>query len=239
MKRIEIDADDLIGKYQSGQSAKKLGEAFGISRKTVRRILVENGVHIRGLDESQSTWWRSIDPSTKSKIIDTLNKGRELNAGSPRSEEWHRLAALGREASPNNWITKEEIIFRDCIAATAQKAIGKYSVDLAWEPIAVEIHRADCIAGPRERGRFFQRMEHILDGGWSLAIVVWTPEIPLSVVAAENVISWSEPIRSNPPDRGQYRVIWGDGKLLSAGDHDTDELARIWPNRATLRMRTA
>lgn len=64
MKRIEFTDEQkqyIVMKYEECTPMRKIGEEFGVSKHTIRRILVEQGIEIR--DNSHSHIGYSIDES--------------------------------------------------------------------------------------------------------------------------------------------------------------------------------
>lgn len=78
MRRIEFTDEQkqhIVKKYEEGTPMRKIGEEFGVSKHTIRRILVEQGIEIR--DNSHSHIGYSIDESYFDQI-DTPNKAYVL-----------------------------------------------------------------------------------------------------------------------------------------------------------------
>jgi hypothetical protein len=110
-----------------------------------------------------------------------------------------------------------------------QKAIGRYNVDLAVAPVAVEILGGGWHSAKRHHA---VRTPQILNAGWHLAFV-WSYEgrSALTEHAADHVIAWLNEVRRNPPAIGQYRVIAGNGELLAAGRADDPKFSLEPPPR--------
>src|SRR5690606_34733996 len=110
-----------------------------------------------------------------------------------------------------------------------QKAIGKYNVDFAVAPVAMEVLGGGWHLAKRHHA---VRTPQILDAGWHL-VFIWDHEgrSALTAGAADYVVTFLKQVRRNPPAVGQYRVISGDGQLLSTGSRDDDEFPLVPPPR--------
>ena len=78
MNRIEFTDEQkqhIVKKYEEGTPMRKIGEEFGVSKHTIRRILVEQGIEIR--DNSHAHIGYLIDESYFDQI-DTPNKAYVL-----------------------------------------------------------------------------------------------------------------------------------------------------------------
>ena len=111
---------------------------------------------------------------------------------------------------------------------TQQKAFGIYNVDIAFDslPIAVEIFGGGWHKTGAHFRRFFERSKYILDAGWHL-VIIWlrgsNPKTyfkgwPLTIGARDYLLSFAQVCSTDPSFRSQYRVIRGDGKLLTGSE---------------------
>jgi very-short-patch-repair endonuclease len=139
--------------------------------------------------------------------------------------------ALGKEQSAKlyraeralqDWLTERGLV------TTPQKAVGKYNIDLAAFPVAVELFGGGWHAHGRHRARLDERTRYLFDEGWHLYII-WTHSRshPLLPEIADDIVSFSQIASCDPSARREYRVVWGDGEFLSSGYSDDDELALI------------
>jgi very-short-patch-repair endonuclease len=157
--------------------------------------------------------------------------------GTSQSEELLVRRALakqrkGRYDSPGEMLLGEALSDRGLIVVP-QKAIGKYNVDLAVAPVAVEVLGGGWHSTKRSHAT---RTPEILNAGWHL-VFVWNHEgsSALSVNAATDyVVAFLQEVRRNPPTVGQYRVISGSGQLLAAGSAEDDEFPLVPPPRGRL-----
>jgi very-short-patch-repair endonuclease len=158
--------------------------------------------------------------------------------GTSQSEELLvRVRALakqrkGRYDSPGEMLLGEALSDRGLLVVP-QKAIGKYNVDLAVAPVAVEVLGGGWHSSKRSHAT---RTPEILDAGWHL-VFVWNYEGVSALVAdaaADYLVAFLEEVRRNPPAVSQYRVITGSGQLLAARSADDDEFPLVPPPRGRL-----
>lgn len=125
----------------------------------------------------------------------------------------------------------ESMLAERGLSPIAQKAIGKYNVDVAVAPVAVEVLGGGWHMANRHHAT---RTPAILDAGWHM-LFVWDHEgySALGPGAADYVVAFLDEIRRNPPTVSQYRVISGNGQFLSAGSRDDDEFALVPPPRGS------
>lgn len=112
---------------------------------------------------------------------------------------------------------------------TPQKAIGKYNVDLAMAPVAVEVLGGGWHLTNRKHA---VRTPYILNEGWHL-VFAWDHEgdSALACGAADYIVAFLNQVRRDPPSVSQYRVISGNGQLLAAGSADDNKFTLVPPPR--------
>src|SRR3989304_933585 len=67
-RKIEIlDLDDLIRRYEAGESLKHLSDEIGFDRWTIRGKFIQQGIHIRGRSEAERLKW-SLLKSDRSAV---------------------------------------------------------------------------------------------------------------------------------------------------------------------------
>jgi very-short-patch-repair endonuclease len=253
----QIPVAEAVKLYLSGMSASELGRRYGVARDTVRLRLVAAGIGIRPADEATSLWMSQ--ESEESKTIRAEAAAEACRTTEYRERVSRRFAGITKDpdvlerraqnrerraiADPMYaYISDHERQFRRLLEEAGenpipQKAIGRYNVDLAIGPVAVEILGGHWHSIKRQHSI---RTPYILNRGWHL-IMVWsmfhdgTDWVYMSPAAAEYVVAFAQEARRNPPMVGEYRVIRSDGQLLAAGGSEDDELAFIPPTRPRLR----
>src|SRR5690606_33072236 len=152
--------------------------------------------------------------------------------GMTRTDDDLRRRAIGKQRTAAHATDEERALAAHLqtrgVATIAQQAIGKYNLDIGAEPVAVELFGGNWHAHGRHLARLPQRVVDIADAGWNLLIVWCTQGRTLDVgPVAEDVVAYLERSRRDPTFQRQYRVIWGDGQLYSAGCVDDDDLALV------------
>lgn len=196
-KRIPIDIPAMIARYESGASVNGLAKEFGISRAGIVLRLNEAGLTPRNRHESMVERIRQTSDGERQRMT-----AHARNAGVASKET--RLTHVG-------W---GEDIVRDWLIARGVKPVqqlgfGPYNIDLAIEPIAVEIWSGP--SHPLRVARSREKSELLINAGWTL-IWIWVSRNRVLVErVADEVIAEIELARSNPSARGKQRVIRGNG----------------------------
>lgn len=217
--------DGLIGAYLDGMSVKALSEAHRIDRNAVKRMLREAGIDCRDRSTAMTVRWQRATPEQRDAM---LAASHEASRGRPQSAKQRiNLAA----AKAGRSFSEEELRLADFmreLGHTVELGVpcGKYNIDLvAAGTVAVEIFGGQWHASGRHRERFAERSRHILDSGYSLAIVwVKKDSYPLSVNCAQQLSALVQIASGHPSIRRQHWVIRGDGYFLAAREDDGDEV---------------
>jgi very-short-patch-repair endonuclease len=91
-----------------------------------------------------------------------------------------------------------------------QLAVGRYNIDLAAWPVAVEIHLKP--GNPLRHGPTMERIKYLASEGWRV-LYVWSKRGKLTEAAAADVVRWLW----LPGDAGDYRVIRGTAEFVAEG----------------------
>jgi len=232
MKRISIDTDNLVKLYLSGISQFELGKIFNVSRTVVHRRLIENGIVIRNIPDAAVIRDAKIPIEVKRQ---RFIKAQQACIGRIVTEREKTLRANSRQSSCKQ--SASEILFCDWLTQRGykiipQQAIGFYNVDIGIFPIAIEILGGSWHASKPIHA---ERTRYILNKGWSM-IFIWVNgrRSPLVSSVTDYVISRLEFLRQNPSIVSQYWVIRGDGKELSTGSIDSDNISIVVPGYESL-----
>lgn len=226
-----LDDAAIVAAYQSGESELSLSKRYGVGRPTIRLRLIRAGVTVRRPSEAAYAMNGALTAEERAAramaaqgaVRGTKRSESEL-AGYARGRE--RNGAFGSDGERLLAALLEERGFYPI----PQKAIGRYNVDVAAsDTIAVEVLGGNWHARKRIHAT---RTPYILNAGWHL-IFIWNQQTfsPITAGAAEYVDTFAEEVRWHPTEPRQYRVIRGDGKLLSAGSADSKEFALVPPTR--------
>lgn len=206
-KRHVLDVQDLVQRYESGESVNALSQSLGVARNVISRRLRESGVPERGRSEAERFKWSRMTPDQRA------NQVREANQtvrGSTRSDTTaERLAATQcRRVGAGE---QELIEFLRVLGVYAdhQRPVSRYNLDLAVGNVAVEVHRTP--QHPHSMARHRKRIEDLFSRGY-VSLYVWLRpwELPTEETA-KHVVTWLDLARRDPSTFGQYRVIRGDG----------------------------
>lgn len=221
---------DLTAAYAAGESEYSLSLRYGVSRNVIRRRLIAAGVEIRDMSAAGKVRARRMTPEERRRQAAAAHAAVR---GSRRSEEELLRRAMLREQrglydSPGELFLFNELVARG-LKPVPQKAIGKYNVDLAVAPVAVEVLGGGWHLEKRHHS---VRTPQILNAGWHL-VFVWNHEgsSALTARAADYIVAFLDEVGRQPPTIGQYRVISGDGQLLAAGSGQDDKFPLVPPPR--------
>jgi len=219
--KIEIpNVNDIVSRYVAGESENKLALEIGVSRQVVRNALIKSGVHIRNQSESETIKWAGMSDAQRAEQVRAAHiagKGRVVSIV-------ERVArAIANQFRTDNISIAETILTAHLtsrgIVAIQQKAVHIYNIDISIEKprVAVEIFGGGWHSSGDHAARFFERTKYLLDNGWNV-IIVWVDGLkyPLDVACADYIITAMKEFSRNKSERGQYRVILGNGQLAPA-----------------------
>ena len=219
--RIEVpNLDNLLNRYVAGESENKLAREAGVGRGVFRRRLLWAGIKPRGRSEAELMKWSRMSPERRAAQVATAH---EAVRGSKQTWEHRCKGAITRERNISGATIVEDILDNSLrlrgLSVTQQKAVGIYNIDVAiHEPrIAVEVYGGNWHSTGTHRRRHFKRCKYLLDCGWNVLVIrVDARNHPLGLGAYNYIIAFADELRSNPPVRCQYRVIFGDGSPVSS-----------------------
>lgn len=219
--RDDLNKDDIIRRYQSGESKRFIADSLGVDDKTIARQLRLAGIAIRGHSEAGVVRATRDSPETKRKRIEGA---RKKLTGVPKKAEVRAKMAASKQAR-ERCIGCFEHELGNCLAkrfkVCRQMAIGPYNIDLAVGKIAFEVHTSPH--GPHLVLRHFygggstlkERIDYLADRGWML-IYIWCPN-GINVEDTEQIISLAERFGASPAVFRQHLVIRCHGDRFSTG----------------------
>lgn len=213
-KNNSLDETDIINLYLNGSSIKKLSLDFKVSRQVIYRILREAKISIRGRSESMFIRMGQTSFDERVKLV---KKANEVKRGKPANEESLQKSALTKERTLSK-LGKEEVIFSEWlnefgIKGVLQKAFGRYNIDIAVKPVAVEILFNP--AEPLSRANDVRKIKYIGENNWSIIYVWISRNHFITKECAQYVASLIKKIKRNPSLRCKYWVVRGSGELYS------------------------
>jgi len=228
-ERVRLPVNEMIELYQTGISENVIAARYNTSRTVVRNRLLKAGIAIRGQTEANRLMMSQRTPEEIARFTAPMHIAAR---GKKRTFEQLCNGAIGKEQTQAH-ATESERLFASWLAERGltpvlQKAVGPYNIDVAVQPIAVEIYGGGWHGQGDHAARSRKRFEYILNNGWA-AVVIWVNRryCPLSVAAADYVVAFLEQVRSNPALIGQYRVIRGDGQDMTIDGANLDYLTVV------------
>lgn len=231
---LPLPIDDIVRRYIDGESEQSIAQSFDVSRNVIARRLEKAGVERRSYGGAQRLRYDQASPEDRMRLVEAAHAAKR---GRPNSFDALCRAAATRERKQTHISANERIVqhwlSERGVPSILQKAIGPYNADLAVGSIAVECFGGGWHATGHHSTRSPERFRYILDQGWNV-VVIWIDRryFPLTEAAADYVVSFHEQASGDPPMRGQYRVIRGDGKELPTNGRDLDELTIVPTDKA-------
>lgn len=230
--RKKLPDTEIVQKYRDGVSELRLAREYGVERAVIRLRLEEAGVQIRGQSEAIGLFYASTTREQRAQITAAANAATR---GVSQPEDRLERIAASRAAKPKPmsrhekqfaaWITERDISY------TREVAVGRYNLDFALGPVAVEILGGEW-HGTQVKTRIHgRRTPYILDQRWAIVFCWATPSHPMTEAVAEYVVAFVDEVRRDPTLVGEYRVVRGDGHLLARGRKEDYERTGITPAR--------
>ena len=231
------DLATLIEQYRSGVSMLQLSTTHGVSRAVIERVLRENDVPIRGPRAANQIVAANKTPE---QHLACSMAGRAGVAGRPRPEHLIEQRARTNERRAKLVGPYERLLVQwlDGLEIKPQKAAGRYNIDFAIGPIAVEVFGGHRHSHGRHAQRHARRTKYLLDQGW-FVIFIWATSARFTPVVAEYVRAQLDLTRRDPTLWGQYRVVWGDGQDVTALCPQFHEFPRVPPFVGSLDWRAS
>lgn len=226
-----LDIDDAAKRYQAGEPLHQLARQLHVSPRTLLRRLKDAGIEIRSQADAMRLNWAKVPADSKADRLRNFagsQRGiRRAMASKIKQADSTRGQIRGRD------VPKHEVELLRCLSAIGvyglhQHPIGPYTVDIAFEErsIAIEVQRGHWGLNMKPgRTLHVQRLEYILDAGWSL-LVVYCPPLRKSRngqtglirerfnggAVAYKLLALLNVPGTFPPGGGQYGVIDGYGQ---------------------------
>ena len=214
-KKPPANLDELIARYEKGESIRSLAIEAGIYDALLGRHFHNRGVTIRGC-------------GTYAPHVEAAHSARR---GQKDSLERREARARTREERQIS-VSAHELVLADLFKArglgfTPQKAISRYNVDFALTdcPVIVEL-RGGGYSG-RTKKSLPVRADYLLSNGWHLIEIFLghssrrCPDILNG--AADRILAFASSHGKFRPDRGEHIQIRSDGQDK---DHNFSPYAR-------------
>lgn len=207
--------EDFIADYRGGLSVNAMAGRHEVPRSCIVRVLRENSIGKRGRSEAERLKWSQMPQDLRKAQIEAAH----IAARRPRTP----VEMVSRARLKQQTLMKATKAEADIIAVLAgaglspvwQMAAGKYNIDIALHPLAVEPHHG-CYFPQRATGP--QRMFDLFDAGWSVLVIDLNDAIPFRDPG--QVLAFLDELGRLPSPAGHYRVVGGDGHLKASGRAD-------------------
>lgn len=212
-QRHTIDTDEAVRLYLDGTSENEIAKRLGVQRFVVRRHLASAGVPIRDQTEANRLMMSARSPEEHARNTmaahDAVRGKRQ-----PETTGVARAQAKAKKATPES-ADERAMIERLRAAgydAVPQRAVGKYNIDVAVQPVAVEVFGGGWHASGKHAAGWPARRDYLFDQGWNLVVVWVSAQYPLGRGGYDQVVAHIEQTRSDPSLRRQEWMIRGDGQ---------------------------
>ena len=213
--------DEVVLRFDRGESVKAIAVALGVTdRRKIAQCLNDAGRSVRNRRQAMLLRMERSSPEERAALSAAAH-------GAIRSTKQSDIHARRRAVGNAHTLCRVgsyEADLIDALASSGKSAIPQFPVEnrnidiMVW-PVAVEIHvnSGNPVNLPYTR----RRIEQLTDRGLHVLYVWITPSHPFDAHAAcRDVVAFYESVKRLPPGIGQYRVIRGSGKLVTAGCGD-------------------
>ena len=225
---------DLVDLYLGGMSEKALADRFGCSRGPIRQRLLQAGVKPRGRSDAERAKWSAMK-GNRARVVQQCHAAWAAARGRQRSVEEKRRSAVTNFLRQTRRGRHEDRLAAALkglgLKATQQFPIDCYCIDVALEESRLAVEVLSNWPKPQRAAAHRQRMEHILNAGWSILWINATGRIPFDMAyVCQHVLAYAERARGNQATgRGQYWVIRSDRKTATGLGRYLHRLTGIEP----------
>jgi very-short-patch-repair endonuclease len=223
--RDDINTDNIVKLYETGNSVKKISEILGCSKPCISGRLKGQGIVPRNRSEAMLNRMSHSTPEERARLTDAAHSAVR---GMCRTEQDLCKRARGKEDP--RFATRIELKCADMLRehgfeVVLQKAIGSYNIDIAIPKysIAVEIYGGNWHSGGRAAARFRKRFDYLINAGWFPVIIWVVRDYPLEVGAIDYLITLAEKISSGESVIRKEQMIWGNGNACCVGKRNLDD----------------
>lgn len=251
--KLALDVDDIVNRYQSGESEKRIADSLGVARGAIRARLLDRGVSPRGRSEAESIKWAALK---KDRAAVERQCGAAWKAATGKEKSADTMAKLARTRYERlRFVHRGEKEIATALrirgaAVTQQLAVERYNLDISIDGacVAVEIIGSPW-RGATQVTHQRERLERLFDLGWSVLFVVAydrqsgiirvkdnrhryirpiriKPVFDASRVAQE-CIAFAERVRRDESMRRRYGMISGYGEPIPSPGHHLDDFPRV------------
>ena len=226
--RIDLDVDDLVRCYQAGESEYAIALRLGVERIVVKRRLEERGIKRRDCSAAQFLRNSKLTPEKLRANALAANVARRGTKDRMRSLRLRAIAAeRGKYRVGYGESEFAKLLAERGVHTVPQMAVGKYNIDLACFPVAVEIHRSTCHPFTLLRNR--KRIMYLNKRGWNV-VFIWLNPRTADVVTtqdADETVAAREFSRTTPSPNRKNWVIRCNSYLCQVERFEADEISLV------------
>lgn len=229
-RRHVLDTQRVVRRYLSGESEKAVAGSLGVSRQVIRRVLLESGITPRNRSDAMFTRMANTSPDERSRLSAAAHDAvRGMKRTDAEMEARARVAQrIDYRVSPLEGELAELLRMRG-VETVPQLAVGRYNLDLAAWPVAVEVHHTAAHPMVAYGGRGIERTMYLADRGWRTLYIWINPRTKVKFTdrCADEVVSLLNLAESDPSVFGEYRVIRGTGEDATGRHADRYQRANV------------
>lgn len=232
---LQLPDIEISARYLAGESEDALAKAFNVNRFAIATSLRVTNTRRRTAQESQAVRSAKVPLRERKQVFkdhpEPYQKTWEERCQA--AQFWEDKAARGLYSRTSQG---ENLLYNLLLSkggeVIPQQAVGPYNIDLGARPVAVEVWGGAFHFSCDHTERF----RYLADQGWHLIIVYADAKrSPITIGAADYIITFLEQARLDPTMPRKYRVIWGNGEVFTAGSLNDDDIARVVPRKHFLR----
>lgn len=220
-RRTDFDPDNLVRRYLSGESVKKLAADHGFSRQVVYRVLRDYGITPRNRSEAMYVRMGSTSVDERKRLTEKAHIARRAQGAT--IEETAKKAQTRSRRIGKYEREFIEALESEGVKTDPQEPFLTYNLDIGCGPVAVEVHTQ---TGSPLISKHCRKIMECLEAGKSM-VYVWIGRGVPTPACYEKVVSLVKSIRSNPPSRAQYWVVRGTGEVYATGCVNGDGLSSV------------
>lgn len=218
-RRLNLNVDDLVRRYEAGASVKHLAEVFGCARNVVVARLRERGITQRNRSEAMLLRQSQLTSEERKALLHQAHKAARGRVHSEEERIRRAQTRWERQLGISNYALElGEQLDVIGIHSFFEYPVGPYNLDIALggSSVAVELHGGGWHACGRHAARRPKRLEYLLGRGWCV-IEVWQVNrswCPAAV--AKQIQAIAQLASADPAGEGQHWMLRCDGELAPA-----------------------
>lgn len=233
----EIDEPAAFARYQAGESALVLAQAFGVHRSRIARIVRANGGAVRGGGAANLLRFSRAPVEQRLAITAAAHaavRGRPVGRA-------HQLAIAESRATGRVRIGAGEVEMIERLRERGhvirpQAAIDVYNVDLLIDDSVVVEMRNDT-ARPTHFPAQLRRLEKIRSLGWPVLYICFRA-VENVWLNFDHIIADIDALDRLPTGVGEYRMVWCGAERFARFRNELGQIAYVpTPVRPVYRTR--